>query len=95
MKTQMMRWALGSLLAIAVTLPVGKATFGDRDWSGDCHRRLEADRARVDRDSARYGEHSRRVDRDIDRLDADRRWCRDHHADWDHSRFDVGIYLKH
>jgi hypothetical protein len=35
------------------------------------------------------------VDRDIDKLEADRQWCRDHHADWDHSRFDVGIYIKH
>jgi hypothetical protein len=25
----------------------------------------------------------------------DRQWCRDHHADWDHSKFDVGIYIKH
>jgi hypothetical protein len=56
---------------------------------------LEADRARIDRDSARHGERSSQVGRDVDKLEADRRWCRDHHADWDHSRFDVGIYLKH
>ena len=95
MKVQLTKLALGSFLAIAVTLPVGKATFGDRDWSNDCHRRLEADLTRIDRDAARHGEHSRQVDRDVDRLEADRHWCRDHHADWDHSRFDVGIYLKH
>jgi hypothetical protein len=86
---------LGSALAIGLTLPLGRATFGERDWGGDCHRRLEADRARVDRDVARYGEHSRKVDRDVARLDDDRRWCRNHRADWDHSRFDVGIYFRH
>jgi hypothetical protein len=26
-------------------------------------------------------------------MDADRQWCRDHKADWDHSMFDVGIYF--
>jgi hypothetical protein len=90
-----MRLAMGTVAAILFTLPVGRATFGDRDWSDDCHKRLEADRARIDRDSARHGEHSRQVDRDVDRLETDRQWCRDHHAEWDHSRFDVGIYLKH
>jgi len=95
MKAQMTRLALGAVLAFAVTLPVGTATFGDRDWASDCHKRLEADRARIDRDSARHGEHSPQVGRDVDRMDADRQWCRDHHADWDHSRFDVGIYFKH
>jgi hypothetical protein len=28
-------------------------------------------------------------------MDSDRQWCRDHHADWDHSRFDIGIYFRH
>lgn len=95
MKKQIIRLILGSALAMAVTLPVGQATFADRDWGPDCGRRLEADRARIDRDAAKHGEHSRQVDRDIDRLDADRQWCRDHHAEWDHSKFDVGIYIKH
>ncbi len=95
MKIRGMRLAMGTVAAILFTLPVGRATFGDRDWSDDCHKRLEADRARIDRDSARHGEHSRQVDRDVDRLETDRQWCRDHHAEWDHSRFDVGIYLKH
>ena len=95
MKNNLVRVLLGTSVAILFTLPVGQATFGDRDWSGSCHSRLEADRARIDRDSARHGEHSRQVDRDVDKLEADRNWCKSHHADWDHSRFDVGIYLRH
>ena len=86
---------LGSALAMAFTLPLGQAAFGDRDYAEDCHRRLEADRARIDNDSAKHGEHSRQVNRDIDKLEADRQWCRDHHSEWDHNRFDVGIYIKH
>jgi hypothetical protein len=27
-------------------------------------------------------------------MNSDRQWCRDHHSDWDHSRFDVGIYFR-
>ena len=95
MTRKMSKLVLGSALAMAFTLPLGRATFGVPDVAGDCHRRLEADRARIDNDAAKHGEHSRQVDRDVDRLEADRHWCRDHHADWDHARFDVGIYLKH
>lgn len=89
------RVIFGCALAMAFTLPIGQATFGDRDYASDCHRRLEADRARIDRDVAKHGEASRMVDRDRDRLEADRQWCKDHHTDWDHSRFDIGVYLKH
>jgi hypothetical protein len=93
MKKQIVRLAVGSALAMAFTMSAAYVTRGDvRD---DCHRKLEADRARIDRDSARHGNDSRQVARDVDRMDADRNWCREHHADWDHTRFDVGIYLKH
>ena len=95
MKTKIARLALGAVAAVLFSLPAGQATFADKDWSESCHQRLEADRARIDRDSARHGEHSRQVDKDVDRLDQDRNWCRSHHADWAHSRFDVGIYLRH
>jgi len=94
-KSKLVRIVLGSALAIACTLPVGYSTFGDHDYSGDCRKRLDTDRARIDHDSAKYGEHSGRVDRDIARMDDDRSWCRNHHSDWDHSLFDVGIYVKH
>ena len=85
----------GAALALAITLPTGSAAFGDRDYRGDCNKRLEADRARIDRDAAKHGEHGHAVDSDVAKLDSDRQWCRDHHADWDHSKFDVGIYIKH
>jgi hypothetical protein len=95
MKTRWIRLVLGTCVAVMFTLPVGQATFGDRDWSDSCHKKLESDRAKIDRDAARHGEHSGQVDHDVARLDQDRQWCRDHHADWDHSRFDVGIYFRH
>ena len=66
----------------------------DRDWSGDCHKRLEEARAKLDRDIARHGERSREVERDRDRMEDARRWCRDHHADWDHDRFDEGDHRR-
>jgi hypothetical protein len=83
--------ALGSGLVLAFGSPVR----ADKDWGDDCHRRLEADRARIDRDAARHGEQSHQVANDIAKMDATRQWCRDHKADWDHSRFDVGIYFRH
>jgi hypothetical protein len=92
MKTQIVRVVLGAALGIAFTLSAGQVTFGDS--KADCQKRLEADRARIDHDSARHGDHQAQVDKDIARMDNDRSWCRDHHADWDHDRFDVGIYIK-
>jgi hypothetical protein len=85
---------LGSALAIGLTLPMGISTSADRDWAPACHNRLESARAKIDHDVARHGEHSPQVDHDRAKLEEARQWCRDHHADWDHSRFDVGVYLK-
>lgn len=76
----------GGLLLASAAVPAR----ADRDWSDDCHRRLEQARAKLDRDIARHGERSREVERDRDRMEDVRRWCRDHHADWDHDRFDEG-----
>lgn len=90
---QALRLAVGAILAIAFTMGAARVTLGD--VKDDCHRKLEADRARIDRDSAKYGNDSPKVGHDVDRMDADRQWCRDHHADWDHTRFDVGIYVRH
>ena len=92
MKKQIVRIALGCAFTLALTLSTGHITFGDP--ASDCRARLEADRARIDRDAARHGEQSRQVDKDVARMDEDRNWCRDHKADWDHDRFDVGIYFK-
>jgi hypothetical protein len=95
MRKQLTGIMLGTALAVLVSLPVGQVAFGAAEHNSDCHKRLEKDKARIDHDSAKYGEHSRRVDKDVDRLDSDRQWCREHHQDWDHSLFDVGIYIKH
>ena len=83
--------------ALGAGLLLGSAAVpahADRDWANDCHRRLEGARARLDHDVARFGQHDRRVERDRDKLEDARRWCRDHHADWDHNRFDVGVYVR-
>ncbi len=97
MKVKIARVTLGLALAMTFMLPAAQMTFADHDhdYKSDCNRRLEADRARVDRDAEKHGEHSRQVDRDVDKLQADRQWCRDHKADWDHDRFDIGIYVRH
>ena len=93
MKKQIIHLACGSALVLAFTLTTARATFGDRN--DDCHNRLEADRARIDRDAARHGQDSHQVRHDVDRMESDRQWCRDHHADWDHSRLDIGVYIRH
>ena len=89
------RLILTSALASGLLFAVGSTARADRDWRDDCSRRLEADRAKIDRDASRFGNESRQVSRDIARMDTDRQWCRDHHAEWDHTHFDVGIYLGH
>ena len=89
------RFALSCALAGGLTLASAGIARADRDDRDDCHKRLEADRARVDRDITRHGEHSRQVDRDFERMDSDRQWCRDHNADWDHDRYDRDNYSRH
>lgn len=96
MTMRLTRIVLGSAAALLMSLPIGQAAFGrEPDSRAECHRRLQHDKAKIDRDAAKYGNHSRRVDRDVDQMEADRHWCRDHHSDWDHSMFDIGIYIKH
>lgn len=86
--------ALTCALAGGLVLACGSPARGD-DFKDDCHRRLEADRARIDRDAARHGEQSHQVEHDVAKMDATRNWCREHKADWDHDRFDVGVYFHH
>ncbi len=87
------RLILTTALAGGMLFAVGSTARADRDYGPDCSRRLEADRARIDRDAARFGDRSHQVSRDVARMDSDRQWCRDHKAEWDHNRFDVGIYF--
>lgn len=96
MKAKIARVTLGLALAMTFMLPAAQMTFADHDhdFKEDCHRRIEADRAKVDEAAAKHGEHSRQVDRAVDRLQSDKQWCREHHADWDH-KFDIGIYVRH
>ncbi|MGA9885640.1 MAG: hypothetical protein WBQ34_18130 [Candidatus Acidiferrales bacterium] len=93
MKNKTIRLIAGSALSIAFVLSTACITRAD--VKDQCHRRLESDRARIDHDAAKHGQHSREVKKDVRHMDSDRQWCRDHHADWDHSRFDVGIYIGH
>ena len=89
------RYVLAGALAIGLAFPLCSTARADHDWAADCHNRLQADKARIDRDATKYGDHSAKVNHDVERMENDRAWCRDHHADWDHSLFDVGIYLHH
>ena len=87
------RLVLSTALAGGLLLAMGAPVKADRDWNNDCHRRLEADRARIDHDVSRFGERSGQVERDRARMDQTRQWCRSHKADWDHGRFDIGVYF--
>jgi hypothetical protein len=84
------RMVLTGVFAAGLLFATGKPAFAD-----SCRDRLESARARLDRDVARRGENSNQVRRDQDRLEDARRWCRAHHSDWDHTRFDFGVYLRH
>jgi hypothetical protein len=86
------RLLLSTVLAGGLMLAMG--TTAKADYRNDCNRRLEADRARIDRDASHFGDHSRQVDHDVAKMDQDRSWCKEHKADWDHDRFDVGIYFR-
>jgi hypothetical protein len=89
------RLVLSTALAGGLMFAVGTPARADRDYSNDCRARLEGDRVRIDRDVARFGEHSRQVDRDVARMDATRQWCKARKSDWDHGRFDIGVYFRH
>jgi hypothetical protein len=80
-------------LAGGLVLAVGSPLRADHDYSGDCRNRLNADKAKIDHDAARHGNDSPQVSHDVAKMDSDRQWCRDHKADWDHSTFDIGIYM--
>jgi hypothetical protein len=91
-----LRLILAAALAVGFSLPLCSTARADHDhdhWRDECHRRLEHAKERVDRDVARFGPRSPQVYHDVDRLDRERHWCREHHTDWDHNTFDFGIYI--
>jgi hypothetical protein len=88
------RILLTTALAGGLALAVGSSLSAEPDYGDACHQRLENDKARIDHDAARHGNDSPQVHHDVDRMENDRAWCRNHHADWDHTRFDVGIYIR-
>jgi hypothetical protein len=88
------RILLTTALAGGLALAVGSSLSAEPDYGDACHQRLENDKARIDHDAARHGNNSPQVHHDVDRMENDRAWCRNHHADWDHTRFDVGIYIR-
>src|SRR4051794_30051518 len=93
LKNKWTRAALTVALGASFLFAAGSPALAGRDYRENCRSRLEADRARIDRDASRFGENSRAVLRDRQRMDSDRAWCRSHRADWDHNRFDIGVYL--
>ena len=94
-KSYLTRSVLTGAFAACLLLAGSNSAFAARNWNSTCRARLEAARARVDYDVTRFGENSRQVRMDVNRLDDTRRWCRDHKADWDHDRFDTGFYIRH
>lgn len=89
------RYVLMGALAVGLTLPAASTARADHDYASDCHSRLQAQKAKIDRDAAKYGERSAKVDHDVAKLEQERAWCRQHKAEWDHNLFDVGIYVHH
>jgi hypothetical protein len=90
----LVRVGLSVIFASGLLFATGKPALADKDWGPACRDRLEAARAKIDQDVARHGQNSPQVRHDWDRMEAARSWCRGHHADWDHSRFDVGVYIR-
>jgi hypothetical protein len=89
------RYILMGALTVGLTLPLCGTARADHDYRDECRSRLQAQKDKIDRDAAKYGEHSAKVDHDVAKLEQERQWCRDHKAEWDHNLFDVGIYLHH
>lgn len=94
MRRSVLKVGFGIVLGTSILLAAGNTALADKDYNPACRDRLNGDKARIDRDAKRFGETSKQVDRDRDKMDADRKWCRDHKADWDHNIFDLDIYIK-
>jgi hypothetical protein len=92
-KTTWSRLLLSTVIAGGMLFSFAGNARADRDRKQECKSRLELDRARIDRDASRHGEHSRQVNNDVAKMDRTRQWCKEHQSDWDHDRFDIGVYF--
>jgi len=93
-KNHLFNIVLTGVFAAGLLFATGKPAFAEKDWGPACRDRLESARAKIDHDVARHGENSPQVRHDQGKLEEARSWCRDHKADWDHTRFDIGVYLR-
>jgi hypothetical protein len=85
---------LASILAGGLFVVAGVPQLGAEENGNACSERLERNRVKIDRDASRFGADSRQTNRDREKMEADRNWCRNHHFDWDHERFDIELYLR-
>jgi hypothetical protein len=92
-KNVWIRLGLNTAIVGGLIFAFGTPSVADGDHQAECQRRLESDRARIDRDVIRYGDSSRQVGHDVTKMNKSRQWCRDHKADWDHDKFDLSFYL--
>ena len=93
MKIKIAKLLLGSALAVGLTLPVGTATFADHDWGNDCHQRLSATAPGLTGTYSGVGNIAAKSIAIVTAWNRTGTGAENHHADWDHSRFDFGIYI--
>jgi len=82
------RLLLTATLAGGLLLAIGAPAGAAPDNRSACDSRLQGARSRLDADIRSHGDHSKQADRDRARLEQARQWCKDHHADWDHDKYD-------
>jgi hypothetical protein len=92
-KGRIFRFALAGAFTVAL-FSMSAPAWADKDYKSACQDRLNADRYRINEDSKRRGENSPQVQRDVEKMDKDREWCRSHQVEWDHGLYDEGIYRK-
>jgi outer membrane murein-binding lipoprotein Lpp len=82
------RLVLGAALAgglIMAGVPSPARTPDDRAAR---EARLRSAREKLDFDVQHHGDHSRQAEKDRAKMEQTRQWCRDHHSDWDHGKYD-------
>ncbi len=82
------RLVLGAALAGGLLMAGVPSPARTPDDKSACEARLRNARAKLDYDVQHHGDHSRQVDKDRAKMEQTRQWCRDHHSDWDHDKYD-------